>query len=162
MGEISNSIQNGQNTPCEKALAYCLELERGQRLSATAFQWAYFFSQFAAVVFSGITPILILLDNTPKFVQAIPPAIASISAGLAVYNWRSSGVRSRIALASLESERLNYELRVGSDYGSDRSDEEALANFRNKVTQINLGVLRDWERVVLEEANKLKLSKTEP
>jgi hypothetical protein len=89
-------------------------------------------SQFAAVVFSGITPILILLDNTPKFVQAIPPAIASISAGLAVYNWRASGVRSTIALASLESERLHYELRVGTEYGSERSEEEALASFRKQ------------------------------
>ena len=161
MGEISNSIQNEQKIPREKALEYCLELERGQRLSATAFQWAYFFSQFAAVVFSGITPILILLDNTPKFVQAIPPAIASISAGLAVYNWRSSSVRSRIALASLENERLNYELRVGPEYGSGVSEEQALAHFREKVTQINLGVLRDWERVVLEEVNRLKVSKPE-
>jgi uncharacterized protein YheU (UPF0270 family) len=161
VGEIKDSSQNKEKAPRERALEYCLKLERGQRLSATAFQWAYFFSQFAAVVFSGITPILILLDNTPKFVQAIPPAIASISAGLAVYNWRSSSVRSRIALASLESERLNYELRVGTDYGSEHSEEEALAHFRNKVTQINLGVLRDWERVVLEEASNLEPSKAE-
>lgn len=156
MLQKKDAIQKEANTPHEMVLEYCRKLEEGQRLSATAFQWAYFFSQFAAVVFSGVTPILILLDNTPKFVQAIPPAIASISAGLAVYNWRASGVRSRIALASLESERLSYELRVGPEYGSGVPDEEALAHFKNKVTQINLGVLRDWERVVLEEANKPK------
>ena len=145
----------------EAALNHCKKLERGQKLSATSFQWAYFLSQFAAVVFSGITPILILLDNTPKYVQAIPPAIASIAAGLAVYNWRVSGVRSRIAAESLESERLDYELRIGSKYGSHLPDDEALVNFRDNVTKINLGVLREWQSVVIQEANQPNHSKSE-
>ncbi len=143
------------------ALDHCRKLERGQKTSATSFQCAYFLSQFAAVVFSGIPPILILLEHTPKYVQAIPPAVASIAAGLAVYNWRLSGVRSRIAAEALESERLNYELRVGSDYGSHLSEDEALTNFRNNVTKINLGVLQEWKSVVIKEANQPDQSKSE-
>lgn len=161
MNQEKEPAQDDFRCKRRKALEYCRTLEQGQRLSASAFQWAYFLSQFAAVVFSGITPILILLENTPKYIQAIPPAIASISAGLAVYNWRSSSVRSRIALASLESERLNYELRVGDAYNSGVSDEEALARFRENVTKINLDLLRNWEKLVLKENNSEHL-KREP
>ena len=66
--------------PFQIVIEHCKKCERHHKLAATSFRWAYFISQFAAVVFSGITPILILMDNIPKSIQAIPPAIASISA----------------------------------------------------------------------------------
>ncbi|MEH2180504.1 SLATT domain-containing protein [Nostoc sp.] len=140
------------------ALEHCKKWEKYYRLSSTGFQWAYFISQFAAVALSGITPILILMDNTPKYVQAIPPAIASISASLAVYNWRSSWVRSRCGANSLENERLNFELRIGSDYSLNLPDEVAIENFRKNVMRVQNQTLEEWEKIVVKESEKSNIS----
>ncbi len=144
------------------ALEHCQKWERHYRLAGTGFQWAYFLSQFAAVVLSGITPILILMDNTPKYVQAIPPAVASISAGLAVYNWRLSWVRSRRAADSLENERVNFELRIGPDYNSSLPDEKAIENFRRNVMQMQNETLEEWEKVVVKGDSKSNTSQSDP
>lgn len=139
-------------------IEHCKKCEKHHKLAATGFQWGYFLSQFAAVVFSGITPILILMDNIPKPIQAIPPAIASISAGLSVYNWRLSSVRSRRALNLLENERLNFELRIGTCYNHSLSDEVALENFRKNVMQVQNQVLDEWEKVIVKETDNKNMS----
>jgi len=145
-------------TSSQIALEHCQKWEKHYKIGGTCFQLAYFLSQFAAVVLSGITPILILMDNTPKYVQAIPPAVASIAAGLAVYNWRVSWVRSRRAADSLENERVNFELRIGQDYNSNLPDEKAIENFRRNVLKIQNETLEKWEQVVIQEVNENKES----
>ena len=100
--------QEFQKEKKEQALKECERLEESYGSAATGFQWAYFLSQFIAVVFSGITPILILMDNIPKHFQAAPPALASIAAGLSVYNWRLNWTRNKITSESLKNERLNF------------------------------------------------------
>ena len=139
-------------------IEHCKKCERYHKLAATSFRWGYFLSQFAAVVFSGITPILILMDNVPKYVQAIPPAIASISAGLSVYNWRLSSVRSQRAATLLENERLNFELRVGKCYSHSLASEAAIANFMKNVMQVQNQVLDEWEKVVVKETDNKGIS----
>ncbi|BDA71641.1 hypothetical protein CAL7716_058070 [Calothrix sp. PCC 7716] len=139
--------------PSQIVIEYCKKYERHHKLAATSFRCAYFISQFAAVVFSGITPILILMDSIPKSLQAIPPAIASISAGLSVYNWRLSSVRSARAATLLENERLNFELRIGESYSQTLPDDTAIANFRKNVMQVQTQVLDDWEKIVIKDAD---------
>lgn len=98
------------------------------------------------------------MDNIPKSIQAIPPAIASISAGLSVYNWRLSSVRSARAATLLENERLNFELRVSESYSQSLPLEIAIANFRKNVTQVQTQVLDEWEKVVVKEADNPDIS----
>ncbi len=154
---MQEKIQETSQAPdaFKTAIEHCKKHERHHKLAATSFRWGYFLSQFAAVVFSGITPILILMDNIPKSMQAIPPAIASISAGLSVYNWRLSSVRSQRAATLLENERLNFELRISSCYSQSLEDEIAIANFIKNVMQVQNQVLDEWEKVVLKE-NQIK------
>jgi hypothetical protein len=143
--------QDFQEPKKKQALDECKRLEESYGSAATGFQWAYFLSQFIAVVFSGITPILILMDNIPKHFQAAPPALASIAAGLSVYNWRLNWTRNKITSESLKNERLNFDMRVTSDYESTLTDEAALGNFRKNVMRFNLEAMNEWQQTILKE-----------
>jgi Protein of unknown function (DUF4231) len=147
MGE-SQSLQEEKK---QQALKECMRLEKNYESASAAFQSSYFLSQFVAVVFSGITPILILMDNVPKYVQAVPPALASISAGVSVYDWRLNWARNRFSSESLKSERLNFDMRVTSDYDSKLTDEAALGNFRKNVMSIHHQAMREWEQAIVKQ-----------
>lgn len=143
--------QSSKQEKTQKALDECIRLEKNYEKAASAFQSSYFISQFIAVVFSGVTPILILMDNMPKYVQAIPPALASIAAGVSVYNWRLNWARNRITSESLKSERLNFEMRVTAEYDSKLTDDVALGNFRRNVVNLHLQAMREWEEAIVKQ-----------
>lgn len=142
---------NRQDDKKQQALKECIRLEKDYEKAAAAFQSSYFVSQFVAVVFSGIAPILILVDHVPKYMQAIPPALASIAAGVSVYNWRLNWARNRITSESLKNERLNFDMRVTADYDAKMSDDVALGNFRKRVMSLHLKAIRDWEQSIVKE-----------
>lgn len=134
-----------------KAVEECKRLEKYYDKSAIAFQASYFLSQLIAVVFSGITPILILTDNMPKYVQATPPAMASIAAGLSVYRWRSKWASNKVTSEALRHERINFEIRATELYKEDLSDDVALGNFRNRIMQAHLTSLKEWKSDIEKE-----------
>ncbi len=75
-----------------------------------------------------------------------------------VSNWRSSWVRSRRAANSLENERLNFELRIGSNYSLNLPDEVAIENFRKNVMRVQNQTLEEWEKIVVKESEKSNIS----
>ena len=51
----------------------------------------------------------------------------------------------------LGSERLNFDMRVTSDYDSKLTDEAALGNFRKNVMSINHQAMREWEQAIVKQ-----------
>jgi ABC-type sugar transport system permease subunit len=127
-----NSVQQNTFTPIKaKALQYCQELiddyKRIRNLSRTI----YYILQITTVVFSGITPILVLVDKIEsgqtwlKWLPVICPAIASIVASIVTsFPFQKNWVAANTAVELLEAEQEKFILGVTQPYRCyDASDE---------------------------------------
>ena len=102
----------------------------------------YYISQIAAVVLSGIAPILII-KNAPKDVQAAAPALASIAAGLSMYKWKENWIRCKVAAENMESEMMKYQLHA-SEYSVDSIESSPSLILVTRLIDINDAHLRSW------------------
>ncbi|MGH1395471.1 MAG: DUF4231 domain-containing protein [Trichormus sp.] len=151
----NNSQQQNTFTPVKaKALQYCQELiddyKRVRNLSRTI----YYVLQITTVVFSGITPILVLVDKIEsgqtwlKWLPVICPAIASIVASIVTsFPFQKNWVAANTAVELLEAEQEKFILGVTQPYRCyDASDEieqqqkvsQALEYFIVQVNNIHL------------------------
>ena len=98
------------DTRVKDALAFSQQLlnryERARNLNKTS----YYGAQAAIIILSGITPLLLLL-KLPPIVAAVPPATASIAAGLAnSFRYRERYVTSKVTFEELKFEHTKFEL----------------------------------------------------
>ncbi|PSB65502.1 hypothetical protein C7B61_11215, partial [filamentous cyanobacterium CCP1] len=141
----------------EKALDFCDQLVNYYERNRSFNRRAYSVSQAAAVILSGVTPILILLPNVPKAVQAIPPAIASVAAGLNAFQYREKWIRCKSTAESLKVEKLKFELRISDDYSQNLPEEVVVFNFVNRVDALHSAQIQQWRNSQLEEFAKPRL-----
>ena len=116
-------------------------LRRYKNRSRNLFQ----FSQVAIIVFSTLTPVLILVTDLPKWAQALPAALAAIAATLSnVFHWQENWVRRASTLQAMEAEQLKYETKTSSAYELDLDEQQALTNFVEQITILNLTEVSNW------------------
>jgi hypothetical protein len=107
--------------------------------------WAFTVFQTAAVVLGGLTPVLILWSELPKAVQALPAALAAISAGLVgIFRWPHNKTRYSFTAEALKSERVKFATRTTSRYRHQLSDEQALDNFVARIEDIAMTEVTEW------------------
>jgi hypothetical protein len=90
--------------------------------------------QMSVIVLSALTPVLILLPDAPKVVQAVPPALAAIgAAATGFFQWRENWMRNAINAERLKSEKFKFEIRATVPYRATLDDEHALETSSIKL-----------------------------
>ena len=109
----------------------------------------YYASQVATITLSALTPVLILITDLPKWAQALPAALAAIAASLSsAFNWKENWIRRSTTFEFLMAEKTRYETRSSSAYAMDLSEDEALNNFVQNMTELNLMEVSNWEKAI--------------
>jgi hypothetical protein len=130
----------------EKALERFKRLLSWYETTRTRSRILFYTFQTLVIVLSGITPILLLLTNS-KVAQAIPPAIASILAGLlSVCQFNDHWLRRSTAAEALKSELTKFETRSGDLYGNDVDEAEALEHFVLRIESIAADEVFQWRQ----------------
>ena len=141
-------------SPLQQALQRCDALiqayQRLKRNSRIRYQTA----QILAIVFSGLTPVLILWTDLPKPLQALPAALAAIAAGLnGVFQWKENYIRFAFTVEAIQSERVKFKTRTTREYAAKLAEHEALENFVTRVETLVLREVSDWRAQMLETPN---------
>ena len=140
--------EESQITPKQKAIGYCKDLIDYYERSRIKFRNSWYFSQAATIILSASTPILIL-GGAPNVVSAIPPALASITGGLAVFRWQENWVITKSTQEALEAELIAFELGVTESYRT--TEDIAVEKFITRVNTLHLDRVKEWSTVLLEE-----------
>jgi len=118
-------------------------------------------SQVAVIAFGALTPVLIMISESvsppiPKWLQALPAAIASIVAGLnAVFHPRENWVSRAVALEALKSELFKFKTRTSEFYSPEIDQQEVLDNFVQRIDRINQEELGNWRGLQLRASSNL-------
>ncbi len=127
---------------CKASLAWFAKNKRTARS-------LYYGSQVATITLSALTPVLILITDLPGWAQALPAALAAIAASLSsAFNWKENWIRRSTTFEFLLAEKTRYETRSSSAYTMDLSEDEALNNFVQRMTELNLMEVSNWEKAV--------------
>jgi len=154
----------------ENALQYCQELIEDYKKSRQTSRNIYYTFQMATIVFSGITPILVLVDKLDigviwfKWLPVIFPAVASIVASVVTsFPFQENWISANTAVELLEAEREKFILGVTQAYRCyDIADEsqrkkklkQAIENFINQVNQIHLKQVQEASETMQKQEEK--------
>ncbi|NEQ35252.1 MAG: DUF4231 domain-containing protein [Okeania sp. SIO3I5] len=146
----------------ETALSYTQELIEDYKKTRVQSRFFYYLLQIVTIIFSGVTPLLVLvdkLDTGPVWLNWLPvifPAIASIVASLSTsFPFEDKWLSSNRAIELLEAEQEKFLLGVTTGYRIPRNAEEkerykttrdAMAKFINQVNTIHLKQLQEQEK----------------
>ncbi|MGK7942975.1 MAG: DUF4231 domain-containing protein [Microcystaceae cyanobacterium] len=155
----------GERLPIERenALRYCQELVSDYSKTRTNARNFYYFLQISTIIFSGVTPVLVLVDKLDTgsawltWLPVILPAIASIFASFSTsFPLENSWKEANQIVENLEAEQEKFSLRITKLYmevnkikedgkTEQRSPEQiqqlekkAIAAFINNVNNIHL------------------------
>jgi|SRR5579859_1568950 len=113
---------------------------------------AYLLLQVCVIAFSGLTPLLILIDQVPKTLQALPAALAGVLAAiLATFRLQDNYVRFGYTTEALKSELLKYEARGDRDYGPDVDDQLAFERFVSRMEGLIMAEVTDWRQSAIRK-----------
>jgi len=154
----------------ENALQYCQELIEDYKKSRQTSRNIYYTFQMATIVFSGITPILVLVDKLDigvvwfKWLPVIFPAVASIVASVVTsFPFQENWISANTAVELLEAEREKFILGVTQAYRCyDIADEsqrkkklkQAIENFINQVNTIHLKQVQEVSKTMQQQDDK--------
>ncbi|MGB3513815.1 MAG: DUF4231 domain-containing protein [Microcoleaceae cyanobacterium] len=172
VSELQNYPENSQITQAaEKALRYCQELIDDYKNTRRQARNIYYVLQLGTIVFSGITPILVLVDKLEtgqtwfKWLPVIFPAVASIVASVVTsFPFQENWISANRVVELLEAEQEKFILGASTAYRmSDVADgvqraksaRNSIANFITKVNTIHL------KQVVGEEGTQQQEEKKE-
>jgi hypothetical protein len=137
-----------------KALEYCQELIDDYKQTRNVARNLYYVLQISTVIFSGITPILVLVDKLEagqawlKWLPVICPAIASIVASIVTsFPFQKNSMAANTVVELLEAEQEKFILGISPAYRCYDIPEEAkqqqkvsqaIEQFINQVNNIHL------------------------
>lgn len=147
----NNSVGNNSiNLARVKALQYSQELIDDYKSTRNNSRNIYYAAQIATIVFSGVTPILVLVDKLEagvtwlKWLPVICPAIASIVASIVTsFPFQENWIAANTSVELLEAEQEKFVLGVSETYRyNDVADEtqrqqQAQIAIENFITQVN-------------------------
>jgi Protein of unknown function (DUF4231) len=98
--------------------------------------------QIAAVLLGAVTPVLLLVTELPKALQALPAAIAAfLVAVVAICHWQENVARCAYAAEALQSERAKFILGATDRY---KNENNALEAFVDQIEGIRMTEVRGW------------------
>lgn len=151
MGLSPDELQAGR----EKALQRCQDeirwyenVKRRQRL-------AHYALQASVIVLSGMTPLLILIDQLPKPLQALPAALAGMLAAInGVFHISENYARFAYTSEALKSERFRFETRTTRDYAAEVDDYKALDRFVSRIEELIMSDVSDWRQRIQKKEDQ--------
>jgi hypothetical protein len=94
--------------------------------------------------------MLVLLSDVPKWLQAIPAAVAAAAGGLnGVYHWREDSIRWLTTAQALRSELAAYKSQHPDRYGRELSPDAALDHFVVRVHELVAEETAQWQTLFL-------------
>jgi hypothetical protein len=124
--EKSSGAERGQQQPDDEAdrQQHALEWFDGQyqwyAWNAKKSRWAYTAAQGAAIVFSAVTPVIVVVGSIPVVLRGVPAVLATIAlAASNLFGWRENWARCIQTAGALERERLWFDTRSGPYAGVD-------------------------------------------
>jgi hypothetical protein len=151
----------------EKVLVYSQELIDDYKNIRTQARTIYYILQLTTIVFSGVTPILVLADKLEsnqswlKWLPVICPAIASIVASVVTsFPFQKNWVNANRAVELIEAEQEKFILGVTQAYrcydSVDENDQQQKANqaIENFITHVNNIHLKQLQAPESNEAQK--------
>ncbi|MDY7007321.1 MAG: DUF4231 domain-containing protein [Cyanobacteriota bacterium] len=181
VSQLENSPENIQITKAvEKALRYTQELIDDYKKTRQKARNIYYILQLGTIVFSGITPILVLVDKLEagqawlKWLPVICPAIASIVASVVTsFPFQENWISANRVVELLEAEQEKFILGANASYkiydiedSTERCKKarNSIANFITKVNTIHLKQVEGSESPQQEDKkeDKNNLSAEQP
>jgi hypothetical protein len=142
MTQSTNNTDERRKKACERYDSQVAWYEKSKKQARIFFR----LSQTLVIILSGITPVLILATDC-KVVQAIPPAVASILAGvLGIFQWQEDWRRRGLALEALKSEFVKFDTRSGDGYDSYVTEDQAIERFILRMENIIANEVSEWQR----------------
>ena len=111
---------------------------------------SYYALQVIIIVFSALTPVIILIDvdDGNKWIEGLLPAIAAVAASMqTLFKFNETWVSRAEASERLKSEYVYFKSRIGSLYSSNLPKEKVLENFLNRIEQINRQERITWTSI---------------
>jgi hypothetical protein len=125
---------------CEEYIAWYERVKRNTRRADYALQ-------ISTIVFSAITPLLILSPGVPLLLQALPATIATVAASLqGVFKFRERYLGLALAAETLKAAKLRFDVRMEALSPAAPDYAAVLSEFAEQVNQIVLDETRDWRR----------------
>jgi Protein of unknown function (DUF4231) len=150
LAQVSSQSTNNLIPAREKALQYCQELIDDYKKTRGLSRNFYYTLQLTTVIFSGVTPILVLVDKLEagqawlKWLPVIFPAIASIIASIATsFPFQKNWISANATVELLEAEQEKFILGITPVYRCyDLTDEiqkkqKAIQAIESFVVQVN-------------------------
>ncbi|NAW56942.1 MULTISPECIES: DUF4231 domain-containing protein [unclassified Vibrio] len=100
----------------------------------------YYLFQIITILFSALTPIVILaeLDAPYNLLEAVLPAMAAIAASIqALFKFNETWVSRAEASERLKSEFIYYKSRIGPLYSENITQNQVVGNFLDRIEEIN-------------------------
>jgi hypothetical protein len=168
--ELYNSLsannhpsKNNPLTPArENALQYSQELIDDYKKIRGSSRNIYYTLQLATVIFSGVTPILVLVDKLDvgiswfKWLPVIFPAVASIVASVVTsFPFQENSVAANTTVELLEAEQEKFVLGVTESYRCydienesqrQKKAKQAIENFIIQVNNIHLKQVQELSK----------------
>ncbi|MDJ0555787.1 MAG: DUF4231 domain-containing protein [Microcoleaceae cyanobacterium MO_207.B10] len=159
VSQLQNSLENIQITQAvEKALRYTQELIDDYKKTRKQARNIYYTLQLGTIVFSGVTPILVLVDKLEtgqpwlKWLPIICPAIASIVASVVTsFPFQENWISANRIVELLEAEQEKFILGTNGAYRiydvADATERAKMArnSIANFITQVNTIHLKQVE-----------------
>ncbi|NEP03408.1 MAG: DUF4231 domain-containing protein [Okeania sp. SIO2G4] len=171
--QLENSPENIQITQeVEKALRYTQELIDDYKKTRQKARNIYYILQLGTIVFSGVTPILVLVDKLEtgqawlKWLPVICPAIASIVASVVTsFPFQENWISANRVVELLEAEQEKFILGANVSYRiydvedtteRGKKARNSIANFITKVNTIHLKQVEGQESPQQEDKKEEK------
>lgn len=152
--ESMDSSDASINMMRERAIRYCQELIDDYKKVRVTSRNTYYIFQISTIIFSGVTPILVLLDKIEaaagwvRWLPVIFPAIASIVTSVSTsFPFQENWVSANVVVELLEAEQEKFILGVSPAYRfydlvdpskRRRKVQESVESFIKQVNQIHL------------------------
>ena len=122
--------------------------ERTKKSQRLTFQ----FIQFSVILFSGLTPLLLLIPDCPKLAAALPAAVAGmLTAITATFRFQDNYIRFAYTAEMLKSEKLKFETRSTKDYRVAAGDQEAFEIFVSRMEELIINEVTDWRQTAVKK-----------
>lgn len=109
--------------------------------------------QTTAIALGALTPVLIVVSNLPKAIQALPAAISTISVGLmASFHWQENWIRCSYVYERIRGDRYQFLTRTGPYRRL--NDEDALERFVTNIDHIAQGEVLQWRGLFTHHDNR--------
>ncbi|HAC62303.1 MAG TPA: DUF4231 domain-containing protein [Cyanothece sp. UBA12306] len=157
----------------DNALNYCQQLIDDYSKTRKNARNFYYILQLATIIFSGVTPVLVLVDKLDigaewiNWLPVIFPAVASILASVGTsFPLENQWKTANNIVENLEAEQQKFILGITQDNVLDLPDKtsetrqkRAIVNFVNKVNEIHLQQVQAQAQI--EEAKEEELEEEE-